>query len=139
MRRALASLLVFVMTFALVARGVAAPLMHLHPDVPSPAAPVSVSHQAHDHADCAEAEISDAVDDDGAAAHTHAGQTNDKGTPLDHGKACDSNGACCGPLVLSEASDGLYGIVGLPEPSRIAASAGVTPLNPVRPPSLPIA
>jgi hypothetical protein len=139
MRRALASLLVFVLTFVLVARGVAAPLMHLHPGVPAPATPVSVSHQAHDHADCAEAQVSRAVDDDGAAAHTRAGHTDGKGVPVDHGKACDSNGACCGQLVLSEASDGLYGLVALPEPSQIAASAGVKPLNPDRPPSLPIA
>jgi hypothetical protein len=139
MRKALASLLVLVMTFALVARGVAAPLMHLHPDVPTPMAPVSMSHHAHDHADCTEDEVGDAVGDDGAAAHTHAGHTNGKGTPFDHGKVCASNGACCGPLVLSEASDGLCGLVALPEASQIAAGAGVKPLNPYRPPSPAIA
>lgn len=139
MRRVLTSLLVLMMTFALVARGVAAPIMHLHPDVPAPMAPVSVSHHAHDHAECAEDEAGDAVHDDGAAAHTHAGHTGDKRAPVGHGKVCDSNGACCGPLVLSEASDGLYGLVALPEPSQIAASAGVKPTLPDRPPSPPIA
>jgi hypothetical protein len=140
MRRALASLLVFLMTFALVTRGVAAPLMHLHPDMPAPMAPASAAHHAHDHADCDEAEVSDAVDaQDGVAAHTHAGHPKDKSTPVDPSKVCDSNGACCGPLVLSEASDGVFGFVALPEPSRIAAGAGVKPLNPDRPPSPPIA
>ena len=140
MRRALASLLVLVMTFALVARGVAAPLMHLHPDAPVPAAPVSVAHHAHDHADCSEAEISDAADSDGGvAAHTHTGHAKHESAPPDHGKACDSNGACCGPVVLSETYDGPLGLVAPPQPSQLAVSAGVKPHNPDRPPSPSIA
>ena len=140
MRRALASLLVLVMTFALVARGVAAPLMHLHPDAPVPTAPVNVAHHALGHAECGEAEISDAADsEDTVAAHTHTGHTKDQSKPSDHGKVCDSNGACCGPLVLSETSDGPLGLVALPEPSLISVSAGVKPLNPDRPPSPSIA
>jgi len=135
MRRVLASLLVFVMTFALVVRGVAAPLMHLHPDMPAPTAAVSV--QAHDHADCGEATPSDAVDDS-VAAHMHADPTKDK-TPFDHGKVCDGNGACCGPLVLSDSSDGVFGLVPLPEPLHIAVGAGIKPLDPDRPPSPSIA
>lgn len=140
MRRVIASLLVLVMTFALVARGVAAPLMHLNPDAPVPTAPVSVAQHTHDHADCGEPEVSNAADrNDSVAAHTHAGKTKEKGAPLAHGKVCDSNGACCGPLVLSEASDGVFGLMALPEPSQIAGSAGVKPLNPDRPPSPSIA
>jgi hypothetical protein len=135
MRRALASLLVFVMTFALVARGVAAPLMHLHPDVPGPTAPLSAAQHAHNHADCGEAEVSDAADHDGGIApHAHRGHAKDKSMPFDHGKVCDSNGSCCGPLVLSEASVGVFGLVAVPEPSLIAIGAGVKPSNPDRPP-----
>ena len=137
MRRALASLLVLVMTFALVARGVAAPLMHLHPDMPAQSAPVSVAH--HEHADCGEAEVGDAAaHDDRVPAHTHAGHTDDKGQ-LDHGKSCDSNGACCGPVVLSESAIGVFGHVALPDPSRLAVSTGVKPTDPGRPPSPSIA
>lgn len=138
MRRVLVSLLVFLMTFALVARGVAAPLMHLQPEMPGPA-PAAMSQQDHDHADCGEVAADDTDAAASAAAHTHAGHAKDKSTPLDHGKVCDSNGACCGPLVLSESCDGVFGLVALPEPSQIAVSAGVKPLNPDRPPSPSIA
>lgn len=140
MRRALASLVVLVMTFALVSRGVAAPLMHLHPDMPAPAAPVSVSHPGHDHVDCDETEMSDAAaTEDRVVAHTHAGHAKDKSPPIKHGKVCDANAACCGPLALSEASDGVFRVEGLLEPWQTALSAGVKPTNPDRPPSLLLA
>jgi hypothetical protein len=139
MRRVLASLLVFLLTFALVARGVAAPLMHLHPDAPMPA-PAAMSQQDHDHTDCGEVVLDDGAGaTDGALAHTHTDHTKDKSAPLDHGKACDANGACCGPLALSESPESVFGLAAIPQPSLIAVSTGVKPLNPDRPPSPPIA
>jgi hypothetical protein len=140
MPRVLASLLVFLMTVALVARGVAAPLMHLHTDVPVSSTPITVAHDEPDHADCEEIAIEDGAGAvGGALAHSHASHSKGKSAPVDHGKVCDTNGACCGPLVLSKSPDGVFGLVARPEPSQTAVSAGVKPLDPDRPPSPPIA
>lgn len=138
MRRVLASLLVLLMIAALAARGVAAPLAHLHPDGPTPPAPMSASH--HEHADCDGAGMSDAVaDEDGGSAHAHAGHAHDAPAPSEHGEVCDDSGACCGVLAPSEASEGTFGLDALPEPSRTAAGAGVKLTDRDRPPNPPIA
>lgn len=140
MRRVLASLLILLMTFPLVARGVAAPLMHMHPDELAQAAHTGAASHAHDHADRGEIETGAGADtQDSVAAHTDAGHSKDnskdQGQPLQHGKVCDSNGACCGYLALSEASEGLFGLEALPGSWQTLISAGVKPTNPVRPPS----
>jgi len=136
MRRSLASLLVILMTFALVARGVAAPLIHLHQDVPAPAAASSISHHAHADGDCNGTHLSDAADVAGCAgAHTDVGHAKDKNAPIKHNSVCAANGACCGSLALSETFRGALGLDALLEPAQTIVRAGVKPTNPDRPPS----
>jgi hypothetical protein len=135
MRRVLASLLVFLMTFALVVRGVAAPLMHLHPESPAPTLHAAAS-QEHQYADCHDTEGS--VGDSASLPHGHdrGDQQKDRST---HGKACDANGACCGYLVIPDAFAVPSGIVAVPEQSLRVIGAGIKPTNPDRPPSPPLA
>jgi hypothetical protein len=121
------------MTLALVTRAIAAPVLHLH-DALEPTAPAMTVMQAEaEHADCGH-DMDGAVADQLAApsaTHTHGSDS-----PMtSHGKACDSNGACCGPLALSDASLQVFASLPVPEPVAFPISAGVRPASPDRPPS----
>lgn len=140
MQRGLASLIVILMTFALVARGMAAPMIHMDVHgVPVQAAPVAVMHGAHAASDADRTEIDGAPHMiAGATAHSHdAHGQHDPGAPAKKSsKICDENGACCGSLAMSEPF--LAGMVALPaslEPRRVAAAIGVEPVCPNRPPN----
>jgi hypothetical protein len=132
MRRVLASLFVFLMTFALVARGVAAPLMHLHSEQAAPIA-ASAGHQ-YDHVDC------DELRPDVAADHAHPAHSGGRrhDAPA-QSKGCDTNGACCGPVALMASVAIVVVVQSTPQLYKVAAATGVTPDSPDRPPSPPLA
>ncbi len=126
-------LVIILMTLALTTRAIAAPVIHLHdamePTVPAAiVAPVEAKHAdaAHDMDDAAaDRQIAQ------SATHSHGADS-----PMtSHAKACDSNGACCGPLALSEASGAVFAPLPVPEPVALPLSAGVRPASPDRPPS----
>jgi hypothetical protein len=131
MRRVLASLLVLLLTISVVARGVAAPLLHLHPAQPAPVT-AAAAHE-HDHVDC---ELSAAGETDDA--QPSAASEHDQAVPK-HGKGCDTNGACCGPLALLAAAAIVGAAQAAAQPCHMSVGTGVTPDNPDRPPSLPLA
>lgn len=132
-RRAISALVIALMTLALVTRAIAAPVIHLH-DALEPTAPaMTVAQPEADPADRAH-DMNGAVADQQAApvvTHSHGADS-----PMtSHGKACDSNGACCGPLALNDASVQVFASLPVPEPVALLLSAGVRPASPDRPPS----
>jgi hypothetical protein len=133
MRRTLASLVVVLMTLALVTRAIAAPLLHLH-EALEPTVPAAIVAQSEaEHADCAQDMDGAAADQQAAPAITHSHGADSPMTS--HAKACDSNGACCGPLALNDASVPVLTSLPAPEPVALPLSAGVRPASPDRPPS----
>jgi hypothetical protein len=134
-RRAVSTLVIILMTLALTTRAIAAPVIHLH-DAMEQAVPATVVSQPE------AAHVDGAHDMDDAdrqiaqnAAHSHGTDS-----PItSHAKACDSNGACCGPLALSDASGAVFAPLPVPEPLALPLSAGVRPASPDRPPSPPLA
>lgn len=136
-RRVVTALLVALMTLALVTRAIAAPVLHLH-DALEPTAPAAIVAQSEaEHVDCAHDMDGPAADQQAAPVATHSHGTDSPMTS--HGKACDSNGACCGPLALSDASVQVFASLPVPEPAALLLSAGVRPASPDRPPSPPLA
>jgi hypothetical protein len=139
MRRALASLVVLLMTFALVARTVAAPVIHLHDGAPPKSlflAALEAAQSEHDHSDCFDAAES-VVDPESAAPYAGGSHHRGPDSPMKkgHGKVCDNSGACCGPLALTEASSGVFSLTPAPEPPSLGLSTGIKPDSPDRPPS----
>jgi hypothetical protein len=131
-RRTLTSLVMVLMALALITRALAAPVIHLH-DVLAPETPVKVEPPgAAAHDDCPHDAQSAANADMGPdTAHKHGSDS-----PLSsHAKACDSSGACCGPLALSDTSGVELAAPFRPEPVRLLPSIGVTQGSPHRPPS----
>jgi hypothetical protein len=131
-RRRLATLVIVLMTLALVTRALAAPVIHLH-DAMVPALPAAIAAAQSEKDDC----VHDADSAMSAASMTHsADHSHAPDSPITtHGKACDTNGACCGPLALNETA-----LVGgaaspTPEPARLLMSDGIAPESPHRPPS----
>jgi hypothetical protein len=136
MRRGLALLIIILMTFTLVVRGMAAPIIHMDvPGTPAQTAPVAVTHGAH-AAD--QTEISGASHMMAATvAHSHdAHGQHDPGAPTKKsGNICNENGACCGSLAMSEPFLGVLALPASPEPRRVTAAIGVEPVCPSRPPN----
>lgn len=138
MRRALTSLVVVLMTFALVARTAAAPVIHLHGGDPvktSVPAAIEAAQFEHDHSNCFD-ETASAVDPESASSYAGGSPHRGSDSPtMGHGKICDNNGACCGPLALTEASSGVFSLTPAPDPALLGLSIGIKPASPDRPPS----
>jgi hypothetical protein len=132
-RRVVSALIVALMTLALVTRAIAAPVLHLHDALEPTASTMTVAHAEAEHDDCVHDMDSTAADQQAApsAKHSHGADS----PLLSHGKACDNNGACCGPLALSDTSLQVFASLPVPEPASLLLSAGVRPASPDRPPS----
>ena len=132
-RRAVSTLVIILMTLALAMRAIAAPALHLH-DALEPMVPATtVAQSGAEHADSGHDMDGAAADQQIApsAAHSHGADS-----PMtSHSKACDSNGACCGPLAFSDESAAVFASLPVPEPVALLLSAGVRPASPDRPPS----
>jgi hypothetical protein len=130
--RRVITLVVFVMTWALMARAIAAPVLHLH-EATAPAMPSVIAALDAGLDDCAHDGDSamSAAPMSQSTGHSHAPDS-----PISsHGKACDTNGACCGPLALSETARVVGAPSPVPAPARLVLSTGIAPESPHRPPS----
>jgi hypothetical protein len=94
---------------------------------------MTAAHAEAGQGGCAHDMDSAAADHEAAPGvqHSHGADSPMKS----HGKACDSNGACCGPLALSDASAPIFAPLPVPEPVALPLSAGVRPASADRPPS----
>jgi len=128
------------MTFALVVRGVAAPMTHL--DLQSPPAHTAlgaVTSDEHAVSNCDQTEIGDApVSSATVIAHSQsANGTCDPGVPAKtFGKLCDQKGACCGSLAPNGTFETGLALFAVPEPDTARLSVGVQLDSPHRPPRL---